>query len=121
MKKLILFLLMFFPLMAFTQECDDCDVPALSKEWARWTMDLRIAYYHPTSSKANDILSNDWLDYEFEIARRFHRYLEIWGGVDWAFRKGRLPEHPKHYSNSAKVAVTLSWQALVDFSDHRKA
>jgi len=107
MKKLFLLLLLILPFApTFAQEeCDDCDEPLLAKEWANWTMDLRIAYFHPSSKEVSKIFSHGWIDYEVEAARRIHEKIEFWAGVDWTHKKGHLHKKPYGYHNSALISI----------------
>jgi hypothetical protein len=105
MKKAILFLLLL-PLTLMAQNClDDCDKPLIAKEWSKWTMDVRVAYFHPCSKQTTKIFSNAWIDYEVEVTRNLRPNLQLWLGVDWTNKKGHLPKKPYGYHNSTRISI----------------
>ncbi len=84
--------------MFVNAQCDDDEDEKRSLlPTTDWRMDVRVAYYHPTSKQVRDIFSGGWIDYQFEISRKhcFHNNSEIFMSVDWAHKKGNLPSFPK--------------------------
>lgn len=84
MNKLILFLILFFlPFKLLPTDCiPDCETDT------DWTLEVRLAYYHLSSSVIKKIYTDDWLDFQVETAKRIHPFLEVWGGVCWASKQG---------------------------------
>jgi outer membrane protein len=85
MKNIFWFLVLLF--MPFGLTATDC-IPDCECE-TDWTLEVRGAYYHPTSTPLRKVYTSHWLDYQVEAAKRVHPYCEIWGGVSWASKEGR--------------------------------
>gem|GEM_PF-1457074 len=77
------FALLFFPFQMFATDClPDCDCET------DWTLEVRGAYYYLPDRALKKVYTPHWMDYEVETAKRVHDFIEVWGGVSWASRKG---------------------------------
>lgn len=79
----LLFILFLLPLKLLATNCiPDCEVNT------DWTMEVRGAYYYLPNKQVKKVYTADWIDYEVEVAKRVHPFVEIWGGVCWASKHG---------------------------------
>lgn len=53
-----------------------------------WTLEVRAAYYRPSSKVIRDAFSSAWIDYQVLASRRVTRYFDVWCEVDWTIKKG---------------------------------
>lgn len=97
MKKIFLFLfLSALPLSLFATNCiPDCEVRT------DWTLEVRGAYINLPGKAIKKVYGGNWIDYEVEAAKRIHRFVEIWGGVDWASRHATVREYARGYDESS--------------------
>lgn len=70
-----------------------------------WKLEVRAAFYNPTSSKLTKIYSNNWFDYEVEMSTRVHDLFEVWGGVYWANKDGHGKLYPYEFRDTTKIHV----------------
>lgn len=80
----VLFLaLFFFPVSLPAALCNpDCESET------NWTLEVRGAYYRPSSKKLKQMYSQCLIDYQITFAKRVHNYCEVWGEFDWVKKKG---------------------------------
>lgn len=95
--KSILFVLLFLPLTLFATYCiPNCNCRT------DWTLELRGAYYHIPSKTVKNIYSSHWIDYQVEAAKRVHPFIEVWGGVCWAYKQGNTTRIYGSYKDEFK-------------------
>lgn len=89
MKYLFFFLAtILFPCTLLAASCrPDCETET------DWTLEVRGAYYQPTSKQLRKVYSSCLLDYQVTAAKRIHRYCEIWGELDWTIKEGSAHRH----------------------------
>lgn len=75
-KKLFVTLFFFFPLSLFAWMPTD------------FSVNVRAAYLHPTSSQVRKIYGNGWADYQLELATNILPNWQVWGGVSGFGKKG---------------------------------
>lgn len=114
MKILTLLMTLLLPLGLLADNCNmDCDPDSLicfeSCE-KLWTLTVRWAYYQPVSRAPTKYYSKAWLDYQVEASKRVHDYLEIWGGMCWMNKHGRIRPgcYNDGYDYSFKSSTKLS-------------
>lgn len=81
MKHLI-YVLFLLPLSLFAVDCE-----------TDWTLEVRGAYYQPSSKQLRKVYSSSLADYQVTVAKRLHRFCEIWGELDWAIKSGNVHQH----------------------------
>jgi len=69
------------PAFAWDLGCDFCQPLDISVE-------VRTAYYHPSSSKVRRIYGDGWADYQLEISKGIYCDWKVWMGVSGFSRKG---------------------------------
>ena len=94
------FLLLSFKLFAI--DCiPDCDCGT------DWTMEVRGAYYYLPSGPVKKVYTHNWIDYEVEVAKRVHPFVEVWGGVAWASRHGHTEKNYDSYGTFFKDSTRI--------------
>ena len=73
-----------------------------------WTMEVRGAYYYLPGKAVKKIYSDEWLDYQVEIAKRVHPFVEVWGGVSWASKHGHMHERAGYYNYRFKNSTSMT-------------
>lgn len=93
MKTLLYFLaIVFAPSVLCATNCiPDCECDT------DWTLEVRGAYFQPSSKQFRKVYSSCVLDYQVTAAKRLHRFCEVWGEFDWAIKKGSSREHVGDY------------------------
>ncbi len=103
MKALILLLTFLLPLRLFAITYDrNCEC----REDTTWTLDVRGAYYQPSSKAVRKIYSSGWMDYQVEASYRIHDFFEIFGGVNWASKQhGHIQPLSYGFKNQTKMYI----------------
>lgn len=98
MKTLALLLAFILPLGYLIGQIDsDCSDRI-------WTLEVRGAYFQPSSKALRRIFSSAWLDYQIEAAVRVSDFWEVWGGVNWiAKQHGRAKSLPYGLKDRTKM------------------
>lgn len=73
-----------------------------------WTMEVRGAYYYMPSKSIERVYTHQWLDYQVCLAKRVHPYVEVWGEVDWANKRGHMHERAGYYHTRLKNKTRMS-------------
>lgn len=103
MKTLAFFLAILFPFTLFSASCrDDCE------EETDWTLEVRCAYYQPTSKELKRVYTSHLIDYQVTAAKRFCNYFEVWGELDWTVKMGHMKEDEDYYFHGFKNRSRLS-------------
>lgn len=89
MKHLIYFLASVF--LSTSLLATDC-IPDCESE-TDWTLEVRGAYYQPSSKQLRKVYSSSLLDYQVTVAKRVHPFCEIWGELDWTVKRGHGHKH----------------------------
>jgi opacity protein-like surface antigen len=98
----ILLALLILPLGLWGFIC----IPECERE-PNWTLEVRGAYYQPSSKKTRSVYSSSLLDYQVTLAKRVLDFLEVWGEFDWAVKKGH--GHPYFsYDENCRSDTKLS-------------
>jgi len=91
MKLSSIFLLLLFPLSLFAREIEWTDTD--------WTLEIRGAYFSPSSKKMRHLHSGGWTDYQVETSKRIHDFFDVWAAVNWL---GRVRSYRDHGYNDVK-------------------
>jgi len=99
-----LFTLLLLPFTLFATNCiTDCETST------NWTLELRGAYYHVPNKSVERVYTSHWLDYEVELAKRVHPFIELWGSLDIATKHGHARREYGSYdydfSDSTRINV----------------
>lgn len=54
-----------------------------------FSVNTRVAYYHPTSKRVREIYKDGWADYQVEISSQWKENWQLWTGVSGFSEKGR--------------------------------
>ncbi len=81
MKNFILLLTLLLPLRLLATDCISCECET------DWTLEVRGAYYQPSSKRFSRVFTKHLLDYQVEAAKRIFPFGEIWAGVSWASKR----------------------------------
>lgn len=99
MRFLSLFLLLILPLGISAATCESEDLQA------GWTLEVRTAYYRPSAKQVRKIYSSGWLDYQVETSKRLFEFFDVWGGVSWANKQGRLRSYDEEFRNRTQLSI----------------
>ena len=105
MKHLTLFFAFFLlPFTLFSTDCiPDCDTET------DWTLEVRGAYYYVPNKAVEKVYTSDWLDYQVEVAKRVHPFVEVWGGFNMASKHGHASRvygsYDYRFKDSTRVYV----------------
>lgn len=100
LRKLLF--VVFLPLSLMATDCiPDCDCAT------DWTMEVRGAYYYLPNKDVKKVYTDQWLDYQVEIAKRVTHFMEIWGGVSWATKHGHTHRKCGYYREVFKDSTRI--------------
>lgn len=104
MKNVIfLFTLFLLPLSLLATDCiPDCDTET------DWTLEVRGAYYYLPNKSIEKVYTSNWLDYQVEVAKRIHPFVEVWGGMCWANKHGHTRRKYGPYSYAFEDKTKMS-------------
>ena len=105
-RFLFTFLLSSLFLFSFSIRATDC-IPECEFN-TDWTMEVRGAYYYLPNKSVKKIYTDQWLDYQVEVAKRVHNFVEVWGGVSWASKHGHMHERAGYYHYRFKNSTSMS-------------
>ncbi|MDP1881177.1 MAG: hypothetical protein Q8K60_09595 [Parachlamydiaceae bacterium] len=70
-----------------------------------WTLDVRFAYFSPSSKKIRDVYSSAWFDFQVETSKRIFKYVDFFAGVSWAVKHSH--KEPIRYGFKDKTRMFL--------------
>lgn len=73
-----------------------------------WTLEVRGAYYQPSSKQLRKVYSSCLLDYQVTVAKRVHPFCEVWGEFDWTVKEGKAHRLADYYDYRFKDKTKLS-------------
>jgi hypothetical protein len=97
------FILLLIPCGLFSTDC----IPNCECE-TDWTLEVRGAYYQPSSKAFKKVYTNHLLDYQVEAAKRIYDFFEIWGGVSWANKHGHTRKTYGYFEYPFKDRTRIS-------------
>lgn len=85
-QQILFAMVLFVPMQLLAFDWDCC--------WNSWapkdaSLEVRAAYFRPTSKKVRDIYSDGWATYEARGSVDFCNNLQVWLGLDWSHKEGR--------------------------------
>lgn len=90
MKSYSFFLIFLLPLSLFASD---------------WTMEVRAAYFSPSSKEVRHIYSKGWVDFQVESSRKLNDYVEVWAGVNWMNKHGHVEDYYAGLKEKTKLSV----------------
>lgn len=90
--------------------CDPLDI----------SVEARVAYYHPSSSKVRRIYGDGWADYQLEVSKGIFCDWRIWAGVSGFSREGESIGFHDH-TRLQLIPVSLGVKYYYPFCDDFKA
>lgn len=68
-----------------------------------WTLEVRGAYFYIPETKVKKVISDSWIDYQVEIAKRVTPHMEFFGGVYWCTKDKTLKKHCGPFDSLLKI------------------
>lgn len=104
MKHLLYCLaIIFLPSALLATDC----IPDCESE-TDWTLEVRGAYYRPSSKQLRKIYSNCLIDYQVTLAKRIHPFCEIWAEFDWTIKRANIHKHDRYEDDGFRSRTRLS-------------
>ncbi|MCE2982905.1 MAG: hypothetical protein LW832_05005 [Parachlamydia sp.] len=75
-----------------------------------WTLEVRGAYFRPSSKHLRQIYTDNWIDYQVEASQRFCNRTEFWIGANWLRRRNPIDckADESYHSHSEVFILPLS-------------
>ena len=94
----------FLPIMAWDC-CESLDI----------SVEGRVAYFHPSSSKVRRIYGDGWADYQLEISKGVYENLRIWAGVNGFSRGGESKGFHHHHTRLQLIPINFGLKYYIPF------
>ncbi|SPJ31956.1 hypothetical protein [Candidatus Protochlamydia amoebophila] len=70
-----------------------------------WTLEVRGAYFQPSSKQFRKVYSSCLIDYQVETSKRVHPLFEVWAGINWMNKKGNLRDDYSMFKQKNRIYI----------------